>query len=55
VLASYWEVQLDLGFVLILPPPAAPTPSVGHRVAVDGTDLPPPSPPLHVLKCVWLC
>jgi hypothetical protein len=47
--------QVDEAFVLFLLPLAPATLSVGQRAAVDGTDLPPPSLPLHVLNCVWLC
>jgi hypothetical protein len=47
--------QMDTGVVLFLPPLANVVPGVGHRAAVGGTDISPPTPPLHVLNCVWLC
>lgn len=47
--------QVDAGFVLFLPPLSLVAPGIEHRAAVAGADLPPPTPPLHVLHCVWLC
>jgi hypothetical protein len=46
--------QVNDGLVLFLPPLPA-IQGVGHSVAVVGTELPPPTPTLHVLNCVWLC
>lgn len=47
--------QVDTGLVLFLPPLAIVAPGVGHRAGFMGTDTPPPTRPLHVLNCVWLC
>lgn len=47
-------VQLDGGLVALLPPPdaipAEPSLRLVSDLAIRG-----PSPPLHVLNCVWLC
>lgn len=48
--------QVDTGVVLALPPLDTLAPSTGDLLAVvSGTDLPPPTPHLHLLNCVWLC
>ncbi|HMP02467.1 MAG TPA: hypothetical protein PKC45_08220 [Gemmatales bacterium] len=46
---------LDTGAALALPLDAD-SPRLGDQLAVvEWTDLPPPTPHLHLLNCVWLC
>jgi hypothetical protein len=48
--------QSDTGVALALPPLDALAPRIGDHLAVaEWTDLPPPTPHLHLLNCVWLC